>query len=101
MAADDGIVAEHFVFDYRFARAHGVEEVGLVVDYTAIAGGKAYFSLLFIYRRGEAARWVWMLRVPLLQIFIAQNASANPSPNSPRAVGAYPVELKGHVLHLE
>ena len=32
VAADGGIVAEHFVFDYRFARAHRIVEVGLVID---------------------------------------------------------------------
>ena len=37
MAADGGVVAEHFVFDNRLAGADGVVEVCLVIDRVAVA----------------------------------------------------------------
>ena len=56
VASDGGVVAEDFVFYYRLPRAHGVVEVGLVIDRVAVAVGNGVgFALLF--EPSSAALW--------------------------------------------
>src|SRR5580704_11407559 len=71
VAADGGVVAENFVFGDWLACAHGVVEVGLVIDGVAVAGSVGV-RLAFGVNVPLKCVWFGMILVPLLQVLIAQ-----------------------------
>ena len=89
MAADGGVVAEHFIFNNRLASAHSIVEVCLVIDRVAVAG-RIRVGLAFRVYFPLQGRRFGMLFVPLLKILVTQGLSANRILNNLPARGECP-----------
>src|SRR5437588_7156260 len=69
-ASKRGVVAKDFLFEYRFARTHGLEEISQVIHHVAITAGRRV-NLLPRFHFVAARTRSGVLSIPLGNIFFA------------------------------